>query len=1273
VPVALPGKPTGLAGQPPRSIAEILDQADLNDPAQRATAVTAIEALEMARKRAGVARAEELGIPTRVVRPDGTVIEVAGVEPDGRPLFLMTHNVNAAISTNASLTRTGAYNLKGTGMTIGVWDGGAARTTHQEFTNGRVTIGEAVAPAVIDHATHVCGTLAAAGTIASALGMSPEAAVISYDWTADMSETASRGASAPGQAGKIYLSNHSYGYITGWYKTGGTNPAFIWYGTAGTTNTSVDTTFGTYNSYTQSSDSVAYNAPYFLMFRSAGNDRGDNPTNGQSVQLSSGGSSVSYNSSLHPAGDGTYRGGYDTMGYDSVAKNVITIGSVADAVTSSLRDPSKATMSSFSAWGPTDDGRIKPDVVANGEGVYSSVAGTTSAYSTYNGTSMATPNAAGTATHLIQEYIRLFPAGAMRSSTLKALLIHTADDLGTTGPDYSNGWGLINAKAAVDLIRDHAAAPLKTRINESAVTSTITTVNHDFIWDGVSPIRVTLCWTDPAGSIVADDNPSQPLSRLRNNLDVKVTAPNTTVLRPYVMPFVGTWTQASMSAPATTGVNNTDNVEQVFIANPTASGTYRVTVTYQNTLFNNSAQPYSLIISGSAEVAAPPPVLALTAVSPSTGIASGSTTLDLTGSSLATATQVKLTRSGSPDILATNLQMVGSSLRCSVNLTGATPGLWNVVVSSPSESSTLPNSFSVAAALFYENFDNNPSGWGVDVSNAWTLTTAASHTPSTSYFIAAPAAKILSALTTPAIAIGTIPNGMQLKFWHNYNTQANQDGGRLEFSVDGGANWFGVEDANSGASFASNGYNSDINNRGNPDNRSAFATKSAWSGNSNGFIQTIVNLTAAKFSNKTIKIRWVLATNATGASTGWYVDTVLLTSDLVVPNNAPTITTAANAPGRSTLVETVDSVDYTYYLVPATNTNLNVVASDDGGAANLTYAWAGSGPGPVTFSPNGTNGASTTKASFEAIGDYSLTVTVTDSGGLATSSTVLVRVTQAATSLRVTPSTFSLPVATSKLFAAELLDQFGNPLATQPGTFTWTTTGGASVTSGGSFSASAKGSYTVSAASGGFSNFAQVNVTPLAATITLGNLSQPYTGSQRTPSATTSPGTYPVNLTYDGSPTAPTNVGTYAVVAIVDTPTHEGSAEATFTITASFASWRDGKFSVAQITAGDANPDADPDRDGLRNLAEYALDTNPNSFTPAPAVVLTPDFLTLTFTRPKGRSDVTYSAESSAALASWAPVTLELTGSTDTTETLRARVSRTEFPTTRYLRLKFQQ
>ena len=202
------------------------------------------------------------------------------------------------------------------------------------------------------------------------------------------------------------------------------------------------------------------------------------------------------------------------------------------------------------------------------------------AYASYSGTSMASPSATGSAALLAQLYAREFAGQRMRSSMMKGLLIHSADDLGNAGPDYKFGWGLINVEAAANLIMAHKASLAAPKMIEESLTSAVSSRTHTFQWDGVSPIRATLCWTDPAGT-AQSDNSRAP--NLRHDLDLTITAPNGTVLQPYIMPFVGNWSDVAMDLVATTGKNNVDHVEQVFLASPTQAGTYTVTVCADDT------------------------------------------------------------------------------------------------------------------------------------------------------------------------------------------------------------------------------------------------------------------------------------------------------------------------------------------------------------------------------------------------------------------------------------------------------------------------------------------------------------------------------------------------------------------------------------------------------------------------------------------------------------------------------------------------------------------
>ena len=176
--------------------------------------------------------------------------------------------------------------------------------------------------------------------------------------------------------------------------------------------------------------------------------------------------------------------------------------------------------------------------------------------------------------------------------------------------------------------------------------------------------------------------------------------------------------------------------------------------------------------------------------------------------------------------------------------------------------------------------------------------------------------------------------------------------------------------------------------------------------------------------------------------------------------------------------------------------------------------------------------------------------------------------------------------------------------------------------------------------------------------------------------AATRPTGLTVAVTYDGSPTAPSATGTYAIAASVTDPNHTGSAAGTLVIaatTTSYAAWCNANFTAAEQGAGLADDNADPDGDGLSNLAEYALGTDPRQFTPPLVATLDADGLSLTFTRPTNLPGLTYAAESSDGLGNWSPVPLEVL-QTGTVETLRARDPfTTGDPTRRFLRLRFER
>ena len=1241
------------------SLADWLNAPDLRmaDPAQRAQVVEKARALSAQRKADAMAKAAQLGLPQRRVLPNGRVVEVCDFVGD-RPVYFTTHNVNAAISSGANLLAPAPYSVNGSGLTVGVWDGGGVRTTHQEF-GGRAAIRDGAA--FDNHATHVGGTIGASGVVANAKGMAPAVAIDSYEWTSDIAEMTSRGAAFPGEAGKIYLSNHSYGFISGWDWTGlaSPSPRWTWWGATPATAASVEPDFGAYNTAARDTDSLAFSLPYYLIFRSAGNEREDNPAAGDPVSLTtSTASAVAYSAASHPAGDGIYRGnGYDTIGFDAVGKNVLTVGSAGDAVSGGLRQPANAYMASYSSWGPTDDGRIKPDVVANGEELYSSLAGSNTAYGTYSGTSMSTPSTTGSAALLVQWWDKLFPGHAMRASTLKALLIHTADDRGTAGPDYQFGWGLINVKAAADLAQAYKNSPGTRRVIEDRVTTSSPSRGYSFTWDGVSPIRATLCWTDPAG--VSQTASDSRVASLVNNLDLRIDGPAGSLHRPWVMPFVGTWTTANLSAPAARGVNNTDNVEQVLVTAPPAPGVYTAVVTFSGTLANG-AQTFSLILSGGvAAAAAPAP--AASAITPNVGT-TDTMVLTLSGSGFLPGANVKLTKSGQPDVSATGQEITGDSAKVRVNVNGMAPGLWSVVLTnSDGQSATLTDAFTIIGPIWQENFESGAAGWTHNATSPytidnWALTTTQSRSPTRSYFAAGPGSANIQNLVSPAIAIPANASNLRLTFWHRYGFQSSRrDGGVLEFSINGGA-WFDVTSAGSGAAFVSGGYNGALNSTSNPLN-----TRQAWTlTNNTAFTQVIVDLTdPAKYAGKSLQMRWRIASNSSTASTGWWIDDIALAG--VAPVNLPPsiVNAAAAAPP----------------VVTGKTSVLSVTASDDGGEPALTYTWSATGGSflrPVSFSANGTNAAKTTTATFAVAGSYTLTVTVRDAANLTATDTVDVTVDPVATGVVVSPASATLAYGTVQAFSGSVVDQFSDPLAPQPG-IAWGVGGGGTIDGTGVFSASAVGGpHTVTATGGLATGTAAVTVVKAAATVTLGALAQVYTGTPRVVTATTTPPGLGVDITYDGSSSAPADHGSYAVSAVVNDANYAGSAAGILNITGiAFADWRALHFSPSEITAGMGDDTADFDDDRLLNFAEYALGTDPRVFTPQPA--LTPDGtgVAVLFSRPKALPGVTYIAESSENLTTWSPLSIEVL--TDgPVQSLRARDPLTSGdPSHRFIRLRF--
>ncbi|MGJ8650149.1 MAG: S8 family serine peptidase [Opitutaceae bacterium] len=568
---------------------------NLKDETTRAEIVRRLKEAEDAHMEIVRERAAMKGLEPQGTRPDGRGFRLIDFDENDQPVYEIDENVNAAISTAADQVRSSPIynNVDGSGVTIGLWEAtGIPRLTHQELV-GRVTVLDGSTGAG-SHATHVAGTLIATGINSSVEGMAPGAEISAFKTSQADAEMLANGADSPNTT-KLYISNHSYGVGQGWESSSSGSYSWVFQGTFvddDDPSTDYDEDFGRYASSSVTWDNITYSLPYYLPFISSGNQRGDNPSNGQTVRIY--GVDYTYDNTKHPLGDRHYKGDWDNMEGRKLAKNAITVGNASDAVSGGVRDASNAVTSSSSSRGPTDDGRIKPDIVANGVSLLSTDSGSDTDTGTKSGTSMATPNACGSAALLLDYFTSRFPTDSMRASTLKALIIHTADDRGNDGPDYKYGWGLMNTQAAADVIKLHADGNGGAHMLEDLVNDTTTTSqSHLFESGGSTPLRVTICWTDPAGTEkTGHENRSKTLV---NDLNITVTGPGGTHY-PYVMPHVGDWSIGSIDDDATTGVNDVDNVEQVYLAAPTA-GTYTVTVDYVGSLTDDE-QAYSLIVSG---------------------------------------------------------------------------------------------------------------------------------------------------------------------------------------------------------------------------------------------------------------------------------------------------------------------------------------------------------------------------------------------------------------------------------------------------------------------------------------------------------------------------------------------------------------------------------------------------------------------------------------------------------------------------------------------------
>jgi len=348
---------------------------------------------------------------------------------------------------------------------------------------------------VSDHATHVAGTIGSAGEFdTKSEGMAPKVNIFSYDFNGDVNSELANAKMFFG----IQVSNHSWGWshdvADGW---------------------DVER-FGDYEAYSANQDKIAYENNLILV-RSAGNSRSD----------------------------------FDdpqTIDPTSTSKNIITIGALYTG----------NKMTSYSSWGPCDDGRVKPDICAKGGGnfltqqMYSTLPD--NRYGYMAGTSMAAPVVTGSMALILEQYHK-YNQGDIPAALAKGLILHTALDLYNPGPDYMTGFGILQVQPAIDFLKGSNYGEGTGHTIIKSIVDNGETKTYTFNVTESKNMRVTACWTDVEGSPSAS-------KALVNNVDIKVISPTGVEYFPYVLD------PNNPTADATKGVNSVDNVEQIdFLAN----------------------------------------------------------------------------------------------------------------------------------------------------------------------------------------------------------------------------------------------------------------------------------------------------------------------------------------------------------------------------------------------------------------------------------------------------------------------------------------------------------------------------------------------------------------------------------------------------------------------------------------------------------------------------------------------------------------------------------
>ncbi len=495
------------------------------------------------------ARAYQITIHPSAIAALAQEPDILFIEPIGIPLEGL--NDQARLEHRVEPLRDFPYSLTGSGVTALVYDNGNIDSGHPDFDDRIIEV-ESPLEGSSAHATHVAGTIGGTGIQSHVGGGVPR--------------------QFEGMAPEVEIRSFSFGLHINFFdnpddlvensrRSSPTDLVNLSVGNKVVENGRDCSQLGEYTLSARAVDTVVLGIPNdpldppeprIPVISAAGNERG----------------------SEAPCGE------FGTIASPATAKNSIVVGATLTGTDDSYFS---------SSYGPTRDGRLKPDLVASGF-IGSTDLG--NGYSFQSGTSVSTPIVSGIAALMIEEWRWLrtidegvFPPFSPR--TIKAVLLHTAQDLGLDGPDYKFGFGRADAQAAIELLRsDYFEEESTGRVIYQGLVDTGVCYLNEFETTSTAPQKFTLVWDDPRSSPMA-------VSTLVNDLDLTVTDPAGNIYHP-LRPD-----PENPELAATEGDDRVNNVEQVRAPGMAGIWTFEVVAQRMGGL---NAQAFTLVREPSVEI-----------------------------------------------------------------------------------------------------------------------------------------------------------------------------------------------------------------------------------------------------------------------------------------------------------------------------------------------------------------------------------------------------------------------------------------------------------------------------------------------------------------------------------------------------------------------------------------------------------------------------------------------------------------------------------------------